>query len=125
MNNDFNNKYLKYKHKYLKLKKMKLLNQNNLLIGGGKKDDIHTLYLFKSDGCGHCIGFKPTWEALKKDLGNNINFVTYDAINDKQKMRDYKIEGYPTLMLQANNKVIEYVGSRDLASLKDFIKQYN
>ena len=113
---DYELKYLKYKNKYKKL------NQKIML--GGKKSK-NTLYLFKAEWCGHCIGFKQTWTQLQKDFKNKINFISYDADQDTEIMKNYNIQGYPTLIMQQNDKAIEYVGNRNIDSLKEFINTYN
>jgi thioredoxin 1 len=119
MSNNYNEKYLKYKSKYLKLKSEGIKFN---MKGGGDKDI--TMYLFKAEWCGHCNGFKSTWANLQKDMGDKIKFVTYDSDKNKEDIKKYNIEGYPTLILKTQDKAIEYVGSRDIDSLKDFIKQY-
>ena len=117
MSTEYHNKYLKYKNKYLKLK------NNFNMKGGGGDADSKTLYLFKADWCGHCKAFKKTWEVLQSEV-KDIKFVTFDADENKDEMKKFKIGGFPTLILNSNNKAIEYVGSRDIESIKDFIKAY-
>ena len=118
MSVDYQKLYLKYKSKYthLKLQNMK----------GGDSNNTNTLFLFKADWCGHCRGFKPTWEKLQNDMTGKIKFVTVDADKDKDKITEYKIDGFPTLILKTkDNNAVEYVGTRDLDALKDFVKQYS
>lgn len=116
---DYNNKYLKYKQKYLQLKKQ--LNKN-IMTGGGNSDK--TIYLFKAEWCPHCKMFKPVWNNLQDKLKNKIKFITYDSDKDAEQIKQYNIEGYPTIILQAGGKAIEYVGPRDESSLIEFINQY-
>jgi thioredoxin 1 len=99
------------------------LKMNNMK--GGDADVKKTLYLFKADWCGHCRGFKPVWQQLQDELGDKIEFVTYDADKNKNEINKYNIEGFPTLILKKGNEAIEYVGNRDLNSLKDFINNYS
>jgi thiol-disulfide isomerase/thioredoxin len=112
-------KYYKYKYKYLTLKK------NNLtLIGGSKKIK---LFLFKANWCGHCSMFKPTWNTLKNDpqLKTKIDFITFDSEKNKNEIETYNIEGFPTIMLQKNDNMIQYEGQRNLDDLKTFISNYS
>jgi thioredoxin 1 len=118
---DYQHKYLKYKSKYFKLKSQKKQLIKNL--SGGS--NLNTLYLFKAEWCGHCKMFKDTWNELKKTVGNKIKLVAFDADKDADTIKNYNINGYPTLILKSNNKAIEYVGSRDLNSIKDFINEYS
>jgi thiol-disulfide isomerase/thioredoxin len=115
---DYREKYLKYKNKYNKLR-------NNLSIQSGGKKKKNTLYLFKASWCGHCIAFKSTWDQLQTDLKNDINFETYDADEHGDIMKKFKIDGYPTLILKKEDQAFEFVGTRDLQGLKDFVNNYN
>ena len=110
-------KYLKYKNKYLQQKSIKML--------GGGSEYGPEIMLFKADWCGHCQDFLPTWEKISKDPNMKISFKTFDSDKNKDDIENYKIKGFPTLLLKADNKVIEYNGSRDEKSIKDFINSYS
>jgi thiol-disulfide isomerase/thioredoxin len=113
----YESKYMKYKVKYMELKK------KQLLMKGGS--DNNTLYLFKADWCPHCINFKETWDVLQKDMKGKVNFIAYDADKDKSIMKKYNVEGFPTLMLKTKERVIEYVGERNIDGIKQFVKEYS
>jgi thiol-disulfide isomerase/thioredoxin len=114
------NKYMTYKQKYLQLKNQKKIKQ---MKGGDNKSN--ELYLFKAEWCGHCRNFKPTWDALQNTMKDNIKFITYDADKDKSVIKQYKIDGFPTLMMKTkDDRVIEYVGERDINGLMQFINSY-
>lgn len=108
-------KYLKYKAKYFNLKSLSKTIQS----GGGSNVEI---YLFKADWCGHCRGFKPTWEKISKDLGSKYKFITVDADKDKDKIEKWKIQGFPTIIKKVGDNAQEYVGPRDEQSVKEFIE---
>ena len=110
-------KYLKYKTKYAELKK-----QQYIMKGGS---DTNTLYLFKAEWCPHCVNFKETWDFLQKDMKGKVNFIAYDADKDKDIIKKYNVEGFPTLMLKTKDKVIEYVGERNIDGIKQFVKEYS
>jgi thiol-disulfide isomerase/thioredoxin len=114
-------KYLKYKNKYLELKKVYNAKKLNMTGGSAIKNK---LYLFKADWCGHCKHFKPTWEKLQKEMKDQVEFITYDADTHKKEIQQYAIQGFPTLVLKTDNKAIEYNGERDIESLKEFIQIY-
>jgi len=126
---DYNEKYLKFKAKYLKLKSIMDKNNANKIVmsGGGSKTSktSKTLYLFKAEWCPHCRMFKETWQNLETELKDKLKFVTYDSKVDSDKIESYGIKGYPTIILSVGNKAVEYVGPRDEQSLKEFINQYN
>ena len=121
---DYNNKYLKYKAKYLKLKSLEQ-KQVKIMNGGGNSPTINVIYLFKADWCGHCKAFKSVWESLQENLKDKINFVTYDNEKNSDEIKKFGVEGFPTIILKNNNKAIEYVGPRDEQSLIEFINMYN
>ena len=112
----YKQKYLIYKQKYLNLKKI----ENKLMTGGGDKPE---LYLFKAEWCGHCTRFKPIWKDLQSNY-NEIKYNEYDADIDKNIMKKLNIQGYPTIMIKHNNKMIQYSGDRDKSSIINFVKSY-
>ena len=112
----YKEKYLKYKKKYLDLKK------NNLEQYGGNLQEKPTLVLFKAEWCGHCRNFKPTWEAMKNSL-TNVEFKTYDADKDEVEMSKYGVEGFPTIILENDNKTIEYNGDRTVDNIIHFVNE--
>jgi len=120
MSISYHDKYLKYKAKYLKLKSL----EQKIIMKGGS-GNTPTLYLFKAEWCQHCVAFKPTWAKLQESLKNKIQFVTYDADKNSKEVKEYKIDGFPTMILKTNDKAIEYVGPRDKNSIVEFINQYN
>jgi thiol-disulfide isomerase/thioredoxin len=118
---DFKQKYLKYKQKYLNLQ-MELYTQCG---GSSSQAQPITLNLFKADWCQHCVSFKPTWDALQKNKQFNIKYKTYDADTHKLEIAKWKIEGFPTLILQTGNKSVEYVGPKSMQGISKFIKEYS
>ena len=123
MSIDFYKKYLTYKQKYLNLKTHA---ETKEMVGGASKE-MNKLYLFKAEWCGHCKHFKPVWKQLQKDnnINDKIEFITYDADKHSDEITKFNIQGFPTLILQNGNKMIEYNGERDITSVKEFINNYN
>lgn len=122
---NYQEKYLKYKAKYLKLKSKEKGLASLSMLGGGKKQDKTTLYLFKAEWCPHCKDFKSTWNNLKSNMESKVDFVMFDSDENAAEIKQYNIEGFPTLILKAGGKAIEYVGPRDFDSVKEFIETYN
>jgi thiol-disulfide isomerase/thioredoxin len=121
---DYNNKYLKYKEKYLALQKeYNQLMLNKSMNGGG--DEKIQLMLFKADWCGHCTKFKSTWEHISKVYKNKFNFVVYDADTQKENFEEYKVDAFPTLLAKNGNNVITYNGDRSMEDLTNFLQQIN
>jgi thiol-disulfide isomerase/thioredoxin len=88
-------KYLKYKNKYCLLKKQYLESLKTQQTGGGQIK----VMLFKSDTCGHCKTFKPIWDAVTKKY-HNLKFIVYDYMKDESVMKEYNIEGFPTIIVE-------------------------
>jgi len=111
-------KYEKYKTKYLELKKIIAINQNG---GSSKKPE---LYLFKAEWCGHCKNFKPEWNKLinNNNLKEKVNFITLDSDTNKKEFTEWKIEGFPTIILKKGDTSIEYNGERSVNNIEKFIK---
>jgi len=116
---DYTNKYLKYKAKYTALKSK--AKMSNMLGGSGINITIN---LFKAEWCPHCTSFRPIWDKLEKELAHKIKFVMYDSEKNAKEIKEYKITGFPTIILMVNKKATEYVGPRDENSVRDFINQY-
>jgi len=107
-------KYQKYKIKYLNAKK---INQT-----GGSSNKAIDLYFFKADWCGHCKNFRETWNALADKFNDKINFISYDSDKDQKKIKEWRVEGFPTLIYRKGTTATEYNGDRDINSLINFIK---
>ena len=117
MSINYAEKYLKYKTKYLNLKSSSTIKQT----GGGQS--LPEIYLFKATWCGHCKQFTPIWDALQNDadLKSKYTFKTIDADKDKQVIKDWKIEGFPTIIKKDGTNAIEYVGERTADAVKNFL----
>ena len=112
---DYYSKYLKYKYKYIKLK--------NGMIGGGENKEV-SLILIKAEWCGHCKKFLPVWNTIQKDdkYKNLVNYVTLDEKNDTEEIKKYKIEGYPTILVNSNDKIHEYKGNKDIEGIIELLE---
>ena len=54
---------------------------------------------------------------------NTVDFVTYDADSDESIMEEYKVQGFPTLMLQKDDKLVEFNGDRNVDNIISFVKE--
>jgi len=128
MNIDYDSKYLKYKQKYIELKKYEAqlikegkLNADGSLktqAGGSKATPVISLY--KAEWCGHCKTFAPVWNELQKK-NKHIKFETYDSDKHKDIMKERKIEGFPSIHINGNN----YNGARDFETLDRLLNNKN
>ncbi len=118
MEEDYTQKYLKYKNKYLELKKK--LDKKAMSGGGGKVD----IMLFKADWCGHCKNFKPTWDAVSSAYKNKYNFITYDADKQREVFEKYKVDGFPTVLVKQGDNIIPFDGERSFEDLSNFVNRF-
>jgi thiol-disulfide isomerase/thioredoxin len=112
---DYDAKYLKYKTKYLNLKKLADMKMQK----GGQNPE-HTISLYKAQWCGFCTQFEPVWNKLQQNNTNKkVKFETYEYTNDNHKsaFEQKQIQGFPTLLV--NNKA--YQGERTYEELQNYI----
>ncbi len=112
-NNMYNEKYLKYKNKYLRQKQ---------IMAGGSKTQLH---LVKAEWCGHCKTFSPIWDKLAKKYNNKYEFVSHAEADVPTVSKKYTpISGFPTVFLVKNSQVIKYEGARNEDNILDFLNTY-
>ena len=125
-------KYLKYKNKYISLKNNNLQTGGSLNItskdiivpvllqsGGGDKKEV---FLFKAEWCPHCVGFKDSWEKLQKNYGEKYHFVTYDSDKNQKEIKEWQVEGFPTIIVKKGKDAREYIGPNEYDNVLDFIE---
>ena len=103
------------KSKYIQLKGEHINLQNG---GYNNKKDV---FLFKAEWCPHCKNFLPTWKELKKNLGQKYNFTIYDSDKNKNEIEQWKIQGFPTVIVKNKEQAYEYVGSYQYDNVLNFI----
>jgi len=83
------------------------------------------LGVYYTDWCGHSRNFLQQLEGgLKTKLENeNIKINLVDCEKNKDTCKQLQIEGFPTLLLHKDKKVIQYNGNRTDKDLLDFIKK--
>ena len=87
----------------------------------------NAIVFFQADWCGYCQRFKPEWAKFKKEMnGKKVNskvlMVLECTDQEEEKIKNYNVEGYPTLCaLDSNGEIIEvYEGQRKVEDLKEF-----
>ena len=76
------------------------------------------IMFFRVDWCPHCKTAKPEWDAAKAQFdgttknGYKIEFSEHNCTTEtpqiSQLMKQYKVEGYPTIKLVKDGKVIDF-----------------
>lgn len=81
--------------------------------------------LFYADWCGWSQKFLPVWKEFTNQCDKlNISHETIECTdNELCSNGKYNIEGFPTIILEANGNIIEYDGDRSVQSLLDFVKK--
>ncbi|KAK8803827.1 hypothetical protein WA158_001521 [Blastocystis sp. Blastoise] len=75
---------------------------------------------FFAPWCGHCKRLAPVWEDLASDLYGQVNIAEVDATVNSGLAERFQIQSYPTLLFFYDGKYVEYNGSRDINSLRNF-----
>lgn len=85
------------------------------------------LYYFYTNWCPYCKKAKPEWEQLKNEYENKpingtiVYFREIDCEKDEETPNQFNVEGYPTIKLVANGKVIEYDAKPNYETLVEFL----
>ena len=119
MSCDYYYKYMKYKTKYTEA--FDNLNKTNISMTGGGSSDKIDVMLFKADWCGHCKDFKPTWEQLESQYSKKFNFITYDSAENKDKVDEMKVKGFPTIIFKDGDTIQPYNGPREFEALQGIL----
>lgn len=83
-----------------------------------------TVILFYANWCGHCQKFKPEWEKFKQQYGKEIKCEEHeDASMDRNLMKKYGVQGYPTIIIIINGETREYQGQRTADGIYAYIKK--
>ena len=85
------------------------------------------LYFFYTVWCPHCSGARPEWNKFKEVVGDGkikgtkINFIEVDCDQDTATADRFKVDGYPTIKLVHNDRVVEYDAKPDVDTLRQFL----
>lgn len=92
-------------------------------------EDSADLYYFYTEWCPHCKKARPVMNKLKEYLEQNnnqvagvrVNMIEVDCEKDTATAEKFGVEGYPTIKLVHQRKVIEYDAKPDLEILQQFL----
>lgn len=85
------------------------------------------LYYFYTNWCPYCKKAKPEWEQLKNEFENKpingtiVYFREIDCEKDEETANQFNVEGYPTIKLVTNGKIIEYDAKPNYDTLVEFL----
>lgn len=88
------------------------------------------LYYFYTEWCPHCKKATPVIAKLKEYIeskggiinGVKINVLSVDCEKDSSTADRFNVDGYPTIKLAYNSKVIEYDAKPDFDTLIQFLE---
>jgi thiol-disulfide isomerase/thioredoxin len=97
--------------------------------GADNNHPVAVIRMFKVDWCPHCKKALPEFQAVQNQHngkvvnGHKLNFVVVDGEDpaNESMVNDFKIQGYPTVVLTKNGKNIEYDAKVDQPTLQKFI----
>ncbi len=84
-----------------------------------------SLVLFHANWCNICVGFMPTWEQVKQQIGSSVDVMSFEADSEPQAIQQAgNLTGFPTIRLYPDGfpsqKYAEYAGNRQVDSLVRF-----
>lgn len=97
------------------------------------KNNCEILF-FNASWCPHCIKSKPEWEKFAteyngKKVNNykivctNVDCSDEDNEASNELLQKYKIEGYPTIKILMDDKLVEFDAKITYDNLEEFINQ--
>jgi len=80
-----------------------------------------TMVLFYADWCGHCTKLKPIWEEASTQANTDTNRMIKIDVGGKEPenkdlMKKYQIDGFPTILVFQNGTPVPYKGDRTVDS---------
>ena len=96
---------------------------------GAAATPVATIRMFKVDWCPHCKKALPEFQQIENEYsgktvnGHKLEFAVVDGEDSANQslVNEYKIQGYPTIVLTKGGKNIEYDAKVDKPTLDKFI----
>lgn len=96
---------------------------------GSAEPPVATIRMFKVDWCPHCKKALPEFQAIQDQYngkvvnGHKLAFVVVDGEDpaNEDLVNQFKVQGYPTVVLTKDGKNIEYDAKVDRPTLEKFI----
>jgi thiol-disulfide isomerase/thioredoxin len=85
------------------------------------------LMYFYMPGCGHCNEFNPQWEKMQSKIDQDrlaLTLTKIDGTDDANKdlVNQYKVNGFPTIILEIGSNSSTYDGERTADALYAWCK---
>jgi len=80
--------------------------------------------MFYAPWCGHCKKLDPVWHQVSQSLhSSNVRVAKVDCTRFPGVATEYKVKGFPTLLLLKNGEVFHYKGDRAREPLVDYAER--
>ena len=96
---------------------------------GKAKSDNVKVYNFNTSWCGWSVKFQPEWNKFQDQLKKNSelnNIKAFDIKCDKPEnealCKDFEVEGFPTVIIEAGGRRGVYKGPREAKDLIESVK---
>ena len=70
------------------------------------------LVLYYAPWCGHCKALKPEWAKLEQEGIKGVTISKVNADEEKEKVKEAGVDGFPTIILYNKGKSTVYSGAR-------------
>jgi len=118
---------------YLKKNMKPTYVANKEFINEDDDDKVAEILFFTVDWCPHCKKSKPIWDEFsekyqgKKINGYEMKFKEVNCTDEsdenvKKMVKDYSIEGYPTIKMVKDNTVFDYEAKPTMEHLEQWVQ---
>ena len=117
---------------YHVLNRYKMFESFDVANDSNKKGTECIIYFFHADWCPHCKKALPEWESFKQTNDGkvingykincvDVNCTNEDDANTTQYINKFNVEGYPTIKMLKDSKVIDFESRITTSSLNSFL----
>ena len=117
---------------YFVLKRYNFFENFDVANDSDKQGSECVIYFFHADWCPHCKKALPEWESFKQTNDGkmingykincvDVNCTNEDDANTTQYINKFNVEGYPTIKMLKDSKVIDFESRITTSSLNSFL----
>ena len=91
-------------------------------------EDGVAIVKFYTNWCGYCKRLTPVWDKLVGDYdnielnGKKVRILSVDCEKYKGMMKEFGVEGFPTIKVISPDGVSDYAGERTYSAFEAFLK---
>ena len=101
---------------------------NNEFKKKSSEKNVVEIMFFYTAWCPYCKKARPEWDKFKNQWENksikdySIVFTENDCDTNEKVANEYKVDGYPTIKLLKDNKIVDYDAKPSVDTLNMFLK---